>query len=223
MGALKFNLQSRVGLYKLRYLHPETREVLKGSQYLEKGVVKHGYVQYLVDGKWDRKDNVPEYREYIKRHTSTLRSFLLKMKANMKMKEKGSLNRGKFLIGNNEFTDKEGSCEKLQAHYDEQVERYGPICPITHIKFTFIRNNARIGRGNTARTVTNLSNDRLINEQNYTKQNLLFTCLGWNLARGTFSIKDMGRLMNKDFFDRYMEILCERFPDQKYRLMKYDT
>jgi len=86
------------------------------------------------------------------------------------------------------------------------------------MEFTFERNNEKIGSGNATRIITNLSNDRLLNEHHYTKQNLLFTSMGWNYCRGTFAIKDMSRLMRKDFFNRYMEILLERFPDKKYIL-----
>jgi len=204
--------------YERRYLHPETRELLERSQYLKKGVNRTGYTQYLVDNKWVTTTYVPEYRELDKKRASSLRAFLLKMKANIKMKGKVSSGKGRFLTGDNEFEDKKACCDKLQAHYDEQIERYGPICPITHMEFTFERNNEQVGRGNSDGTITNLSNDRLLNEHHYTKQNLLFTSIGWNFTRGTFSIKDMSRLMRKDFFDRYMEILLERFPDKKYIL-----
>ena len=145
-----------------------------------------------------------------------MRTFLLKMKGNMKMKGKTSLGRGRFLTGDNEFQDEKGCYDKLQAHYDEQIDIYGPICPITQREFTFIRNNEKTGCGGAPRIITNLSNDRLLNEHHYTKQNLLFTSVGWNLTRVNFSIKDMSRLMRKDFFNRYMEILLERFPDKKY-------
>ena len=202
--------------YERRYLHPKTKEVLKGSHFLKKGVSTIGHTQYLVDQKWVSPIYVPEFRELDKKRSSSLRTFLLKMKGNMKMKGKTSLGRGRFLTGDNEFQDKNGCCDKLQAHYDAQIEQYGPICPITHMEFTFERNNEEIGKGNTDRIITNLSRDRLLNEHHYTKQNLLFTSTGWNLNRGTFSIKDMSRLMRKDFFNRYMEILLERFPDKKY-------
>mgnify|MGYP003653274341 FL=1 len=203
--------------YKIRYIVPKTGEILKSSKYLKKGIKKSGCAQYSVDGKnWINKASVPEYREYEKNRLSSPRVFFLKMKANIKTKEKKSLGMGKFLIGNNEFEDKKGCCDKLQAHYDAQIERYGPICPITNMEFTFERNNEKIGSGNATRIITNLSNDRLLNEHHYTKQNLLFTSIGWNLNRVNFSIKDMSRLMRKDFFNRYMEILLERFPDKKY-------
>ena len=204
--------------YKRQYLHRETREVLNNSQYLKKGEKVSGCVQYLVGGKWVSKTYVPEYRELDKKRTSTSRTFLLKIKTNIKTKGRLSLSKGRFLIGDNEFQDKKGCCDKLQAHYDEQVEKYGPICPITHMEFTFKRNNEEVGVGNADRLITNLSHDRLLNEHHYTKQNLLFTSMGWNLNRGAFSIKDMSILMREDYFKNYTQILLERFPDKKYEV-----
>tara|TARA_R110000851_G_scaffold1231_1_gene4234 strand:+ start:51 stop:731 length:681 start_codon:yes stop_codon:yes gene_type:complete len=204
--------------YKRQYLHRETREVLESSYYLKKGEKVSGCVQYLVGGKWVSKTYVPEYRELDKKRTSTSRTFLLKIKTNIKTKGRLSLSKGRFLIGDNEFQDKKGCCDKLQAHYDEQVEKYGPICPITHMEFTFKRNNEEVGVGNADRLITNLSHDRLLNEHHYTKQNLLFTSMGWNLNRGAFSIKDMSILMREDYFKNYTQILLERFPDKKYEV-----
>ena len=136
----------------------------------------------------------------------------------MREKNEISFARGRDLIGENEFEEGYNCYDKLQAHYDEQIERYGPICPITHMEFTFNRTNEKKGQGKGIINITNLSHDRMLNEKNYTKQNLLFTSVGWNLARRDFSLKDMSRLMRKDFFDRYMEILSERFPDQRYKI-----
>ena len=206
--------------YKRQYLHPETKEVLNNSQYLnvKKGVKQTGDIRYLVGGKWVSKDYVPEIRELEKKRKSCLRGFFRHIKDKMSQKNKDSLAKGRDLIGENEFKDEHGCYDKLQAHYDEQVKRYGPICPITHMEFTFKRNNEQTVTGNGLLNVTNLSGDRLLNEQNYTKQNTLFTSVGWNLARRNFSLKDMSLLMRKDFFDRYMEILSERFPDQKYKI-----
>mgnify|MGYP003645866929 FL=1 len=209
--------------YKRQYLHPETREVLKSSYYLKKGVKVTGYTQYLVGGKWVSKDYVPEIRELEKKRKSCLRGFFRHIKDKMNQKNKDSLAKGRDLIGENEFKDEHGCYDKLQAHYDEQVKRYGLICPITYMEFTFERTNEQTGAGNGLLNVTNLSGDRLLNEQNYTKQNTLFTSVGWNLARRNFSLKDMSLLMRKDFFDRYMEILSERFPDQKYKIEELEN
>jgi hypothetical protein len=63
--------------------------------------------------------------------------------------------------------------------------------------------------------MTNLSHDRMLNEHHYTTQNMLFTCMGWNLQRRDFSLKDMSVLMREDFFKNYTKILVERFPEKQ--------
>ena len=204
--------------YKRQYLHRETREVLESSYYLKKGVKVTGYIQYLVGGKWVSKDYVPEIRELETKRKSCLRGFFRHIKDKMSQKNKDSLAKGRDLIGENEFKDEHGCYDKLQAHYDEQVERYGPICPITHLEFTFERTNEQIGMGNGITNITNLSHDRMLNEKHYTRQNTLFTCNGWNLNRRDFSLKDMSILMREDYFKRYCKILVERFPDQRYKI-----
>ena len=204
--------------YKRQYLHRETREVLESSYYLKKGVKVTGYTQYLVGGKWVSKDYVPEIRELETKRKSCLRGFFRHIKDKMSQKNKDSLAKGRDLIGENEFKDEHGCYDKLQAHYDEQVERYGPICPITHMEFTFKRNNEQKGPGNSLLNITNLSHDRMLNEKHYTKQNTLFTSAGWNLTRRNFSLKDMSRLMRENYFKRYCKILVERFPDQRYKI-----
>ena len=82
----------------------------------------------------------------------------------------------------------------------------------------FERTNEKKGIGNGLKNITNLSHDRMLNKHHYTKQNLLFTCSGWNLARRDFSLKDMSLLMREDYFKNYIRILLERFPDQKYKI-----
>ena len=190
--------------YKRQYLHPETREVLKSSYYLKKGVKVTGYTQYLVGGKWVSKDYVPEIRELEKKRKSCLRGFFRHIKDKMNQKNKDSLAKGRDLIGENEFEDKFN-------------------CPITHMEFTFERTNEQTGAGNGLLNVTNLSGDRLLNEQNYTKQNTLFTSVGWNLARRNFSLKDMSLLMRENYFKRYCKILVERFPDQIYKINELEN
>ena len=209
--------------YKRQYLHRETREVLESSYYLKKGVKKQGDIQYLVGGKWVSKDYVPEIRELETKRRSCLRGFFRHIKDKMRQKNKEALAKGRDLIGENEFKDEHGCYDKLQAHYDEQVKRYGPICPITHMEFTFEKPMNKTGTGNGLLNVTNLSGDRLLNKQNYTKQNLLFTSVGWNLTRRNFSLKDMSLLMREDYFKRYCKILVERFPDQRYKINELEN
>ena len=209
--------------YKRQYIHRETKEVLESSQYLKKGVKVYGDIRYFVGGKWVTRTYVPEIRESERKSTSCLRGFLRHIKKKMRQKNLEALAKGRDLIGENEFEDGFGCYDKLQAHYDEQVERYGPICPITHMEFTFERTNEQTGTGNGLLNVTNLSHDRLLNPNNYTKQNTLFTCNGWNLARRDFSLKDMSILMREDYFKRYCKILVERFPDQRYKINELEN
>ena len=212
-------------LYESRYVHPKTHEVLKSHRFLENGILKNGRKMFLVGGEWIFKTHVPEFRKQTQEIHSSLRGFFQSIKAQMKAKESISLAKGRSLIGNNEFQDKFNCYDKLQYHYDKQVERYGPRCPITGFEFTFERNNEKKEKGynNGVVNIDNLSHDRLLNEQHYTKQNTLFTSTGWNLLRRDFSLKDMSRLMREDFFKNYTRILLERFPDQKYNFTELEN
>ena len=204
------------GVYESKYVHPKTGEIVKGSRYLENGILKRGRQMCLVGGKWIFKTNVPEYRKQTQEIHSSLRGFFQSMKADMVKKESATLKKGRVLIGNNEFKDKFNCYDKLQYHYDKQIERYGPRCPITGLEFTFKRNNQKKeGYTSANKNITNLSNDRMLNEHHYTTQNMLFTCTGWNLQRRDFSLKDMSILMRKDFFENYTRILVERFPEKQ--------
>ena len=212
-------------IYKIQYVHPKTGEVLEGCYYLEKGVKKKGSQHFLVNGEWISETDVPEKREWVKEKNSSLRGFFMHIKRKMREKNETSFARGRDLIGENEFEEGYNCYDKLQAHYDEQIERYGPICPITHMEFTFERSNEKKEEGysNNLKNITNLSHDRLLNPNNYTKQNTLFTCNGWNLARQNFSLKDMSLLMREDYFKRYCKILMERFPDQRYKINELEN
>ena len=117
------------------------------------------------------------------------------------------------ILGVNEFEDKWGCANKLRAHFDEQVKKYGHMCPITYMDFTTIRKQEK--KRSHKYIITNLSADRLFDHINYTKQNVLFTSLGWNVARQNFSLEDIKKLFPSKFIERYEEILRERFPDYK--------
>ena len=197
-------------LYKVRYVHPKTKVVLKNSHFLKNGKKKHGCQEFLYNSEWITPDNIPEERERIRDKNSSLRSFLLMFKADIGKRTKAWKKQGRNILGVNEFKDKLGCCDKLLAQLNEQVKKYGYKCPITHIDFTTIRNNKKEGKG---RIISNISSDRLFIHINYTKQNLLFTSVGWNLARQNFSLEDIKRLFPGEFVKRYEEILAERFPD----------
>ena len=136
-----------------------------------------------------------------------------------KIKEKNKLweKQGKFIVGENEFEEEEGKCDKLTTAFHKQVLIYGNRCPITLIKFTTIRNNQNIKHeGRPGKLFSNVSPDRLLNHINYTRQNTLFTSWGWNQMKGAWSIQELRYLIQPDVIERYKKILIERFPDQKY-------
>ena len=204
-------------LYPRRYIHHETGAVLEKSHYIRNGKRTNGRHELFVNNKWIQEDEVPERREWRKKRYSSLRGSFKNIKGLIKEKEKKA---GKFLIGEDEFKDKWNCYDKLQAQYNEQVEQYGYRCPITDQEFTHIRALIKGKRGGDRRKHniirTNMSPDRLLNHIHYTKQNVLFTSAGWNVARGDLkTIADMKFYLNKNHVERYVEILMERFPDYK--------
>ena len=179
-----------------------------------------GDAEYMVDGVWTKRNNVPERREYEQNFNSTLGRFISKSKHKMGEKNRNWIEQGKYIIGENEFVEKETS-NKLMNHYKKQIERYGNICPITLIEFTTMRTyklkKDKINSVERYATFSNLSPDRIINNINYTKQNTLFTAAGWNIARGELVLEDFKYLFKDEIIERFKKILIERFPDQAYK------
>tara|TARA_R100001132_G_C3256089_1_gene81630 strand:+ start:185 stop:880 length:696 start_codon:yes stop_codon:yes gene_type:complete len=203
--------------YPIRYVNKATGDVLKNSTYIKNGKKTRGLLMYFINNEWVQEEDVPERREQRKKAGSSLRGSLIRIKYRMVEKEKVS---GKFLIGDNEFSDKWNCYDKLQAHYDEQVERYGPNCPITNQEFTHIAERRQSTKGDGTRRkhsfiTTNMSADRILNSIHYTKQNVLFTSIGWNMSRGELSLANMRFFLNRAHVERYEKILRERFPDYK--------
>tara|TARA_R110000824_G_scaffold108739_1_gene256058 strand:+ start:42 stop:725 length:684 start_codon:yes stop_codon:yes gene_type:complete len=199
--------------YMTRYVHPKTGAVLKKSTYIKNEKKTRGLLMYFINNEWVKEEDVPERREWRKKRQSSLEGFLLYFKGTMAEKEKL---RGRFLIGDNEFVDKKNCYDKVLAHFNEQVERYGYRCPITDVEFTTIRNHRSHYDGirrEIKPITTNISADRLLNHIHYTKQNVLFTSAGWNNARGELSLAHMRFFLNKNHVERYEEILRERFPN----------
>ena len=201
--------------YTTRYVHPKTGAVLKKSTYIKNEKKTRGLLMYFINNKWVKEEDVPERREWRRKKQSSLEGFLLYFKGAMAEKERL---RGNFLIGDNEFEQKKNHYDKISAHFNEQVERYGYRCPITDLEFTTIRNHNTHYDGIRREVkiiITNMSADRILNHIHYTKQNVLFTSSGWNISRGDLSLSDMRILLNKNHVKRYEEILRERFPDYK--------
>ena len=179
-----------------------------------------GDPEYMVNGVWTKRNNVPERREYEQNYNSTLERFISRSKHKMEARNKKWIEQGKYIIGENEFLEKETS-NKLMNHYKKQIERYGEVCPITLIKFTTIRPYTLIEDkiNNMEKHIffSNLSTDRILNNINYTKQNTLFTAAGWNVARGELELEEFKYLFKDEIIKRYKKILIERFPDQGYK------
>jgi len=198
-------------LYKVRYVHPETGFVLEGCQYPEGGKKRIGHPQYLYNSRWVDKQEIPVYREHIRVKQSSLKYFMSKLKEHMRSANKVWKNQGRKLLGVNEFDEKRNCTDKLRAQFNKQVERYGYKCPITHIEFTTIRKMEK--NRHQRNIISNISADRLLDLMNYTKQNVLFTSVGWNLARQNFYLKDIKKLFPGEFAERYEKIVRERFPN----------
>ena len=175
--------------------------------------------EYKVNGVWVSRNLVPERREYEQNYNSTLERFISRSKHKMEARDKKWIEQGKYIIGENEFLE-ERTCNKLMNHYKKQIERYGEVCPITLVKFTTIRTyEKRKERKNMEKQIffSNLSPDRILNNINYTKQNTLFTSIGWNVARTDFTLEEFKYLFKDEVIERYKKILIERFPDQAYK------
>ena len=179
-----------------------------------------GDAEYMVDGVWTKRNNVPERRVYEQNFNSTLKRFISRSKNKMGEKNRNWIGQGKHIIGENEFLEKR-TCNKLMNHYKKQIERYGEVCPITLIKFTTMKTHRlkkdKINSMERYIIFSNLSPDRIINNINYTEQNTLFTAAGWNVARGELELEEFKYLFKDEIIKRYKKILIERFPDQGYK------
>ena len=198
-------------LYKVRYVHPETGLVLEGCYYLKGGKKRIGHARYLYNSGWVEKKDISEYREHLRVKESSLEFFMSKLKEHMRSANKTWKNQGRKILGVNEFEDKWNCTDKIRAQFNKQVERYGYKCPITHIEFTTIRKMEK--NRHQRNIISNISADRLLDPINYTQQNVLFTSVGWNLARQNFYLKDIKKLFSVEFAGRYEEIVRERFPN----------
>ena len=157
--------------------------------------------RYLLNNHWVQRDEIPERRQYLAARFSTEIPYFQKIFH--KMKE----SRHKV-----EFE----SWEELLEHWHRQKAIYGMRCPITGDLMTTIR---KMEKGNTgARTRTNISPDRLLSSMDYTKQNVLFVTVEWNLAKGSLKGYRVQHLFNSQIADNYLKILRERFPGMEYEM-----
>ena len=200
-------------LYPVRYINRKTGDICSKSFYFESGKRKTGRSQFFFNNEWVYKEKIPVERESRRLKESTLHFFMRKIKEAMRNSNRCWKKENRELLGVNEFEDKWNCADKLQVHFDKQVKKYGYMCPITHIAFTTIRKQEIIRTHE--KIITNISADRLFDNINYTKQNVLFTSLGWNLARLNFSLEDIEKLFPGEYIERYKKIVLERFPNSK--------
>ena len=207
--------------YLIRYTNPITGVISSKSQYIdEQGKKKNLEIEYKVNGEWVKAGFAPHIREKVKKSSSTKKGFLLKILKTMNSKVRERKKQGKYLQGEYEFKDDRwGRCDKLMAHYDKQVERYGNKCPMTHIPFTIGRALERFDINNYCSGVySNISSDRIFNHIDYTEQNTIFTSQLWNNGKGESSLYELSLIFQPEIIERYKAIVMERFPDQEYVL-----
>ena len=211
------------GKYPMRYTNPITGVISSNSQYVnEQGIEKQittRYQEYKVNGEWLKSHLAPHVREGKRTNLNTKKGYLLNMLRHIDEGSKQRDKKGRYVQGENEFRDnRRGRCDKLMAHFDKQVERYGYKCPITHIPFTMNILYQHFDVNNQIKTFSNISPDRIFNYINYTEQNLIFTSQLWNLTKGENSLYELGLIFKPEIIERYKAIIIERFPDQKYVL-----
>ena len=208
------------GVEDIRYINQITGVTSSKSGYTnEQGTRKYFTPEYKVNGEWVSASDAPHKRESSKKSLNSKKGYLCSKLNKMNGKEKERRKQGKFLQGENEFKDdRRGRCDKLMAHYDKQVERYGNKCPITHIPFTMIRANEKFDINNRVKTFSNISPDRIFNHIDYTEQNTIFTSQLWNFKKGESPISELKFIFLPEVLERYKAIVMERFPDQIYVL-----
>lgn len=74
--------------------------------------------------------------------------------------------------------------ESLIQHWKKQKEIYGTKCPATGVEMTMIKGQ------NGKRTMTNISKDRILTWEGYTKVNTIFTSWRYNSSKNSMTPKD---------------------------------
>ena len=220
---MKIGRSNGSGKYSIRYTNPTTGVVSSQSWYLDEQSKKQSistrYREYLINNKWVKPHFAPHIRNGQRKNLNTKKGFMLNVLKHMKEGMKKRVEKGREIQGVNEFIDnRRGRCDKFMAHFDEQVERYGYKSPITHIPYTMNILNQKFDINNQVRTFSNISPDRIFNNINYTKQNLIFTSQLWNLTKQERPISEIMLVIKPEIIERYKAIVIERFPDQEYVL-----
>tara|TARA_R110000796_G_scaffold35381_1_gene90901 strand:+ start:79 stop:774 length:696 start_codon:yes stop_codon:yes gene_type:complete len=217
------------GKYLVRYINPITGAVSSNSRYTDeqgiRKIIPTNKMEYKINDEWVKPHLVPHIRETKKKANSSKNGYFCARLAKMKGKGIERKRQGKFLQGENEFTDdRRGRCDKLTAHFDKQVEQYGNKCPMTHIPFTMgVAHKIYDVNDFSSGVYSNISPDRIFNHIDYTRQNTIFTSQLWNFSKGERSILELEFLFLPEVLKRYKAIVVERFPDQKYNFTELEN
>ena len=204
----------------IRYINRITGDISSTSRYIdEQGIRKTYKPEYKVNGEWVSAHDVPHKRESNKKSLNSKKGYFSAKLSTIEKKERKWKKQGKLLLGDHEFKDDRwGRCDKLMEAFDEQVERYGYKCPMTHIPFTMETAYEKFDINNQIKTFSNISPDRIFNHTRYTKQNTIFTSQLWNLKKDESPMEHLELALNPEWMKRYKAIIMERFPDQIYVL-----
>tara|TARA_R110000751_G_scaffold67615_1_gene137921 strand:- start:632 stop:1291 length:660 start_codon:yes stop_codon:yes gene_type:complete len=213
------------GVEDIRYINPITGATSSLSSYIDEQGIKKSITsskcrEYKINGEWVKPGYAPHNRENAKKILNSKKGYFCKMLNRINSRENDRRKQGKFMQGENGFfrDDRRGRCDKLMAHYDKQVERYGDRCPMTLIPFTMSMYYEKFDINNQVKTFSNISPDRIFNHIDYTEQNLIFTSQLWNLTKQERPISEIMLVIRPEVLERYKAIVEERFPDQKYVL-----
>jgi len=217
---LKIGRPRAPGVEDVRYINQITGDFTSKSAYTnEQGIKKNNKPEYKVNGEWVSAGNAPHMRVSHKHWENSKKGFFCKKLNAIERKEKLWKEKGRLLLGENEFKDdRYGRCDKLMEAYDKQVERYGDICPMTLMPFTREIAYEKFDVNNQIKTCSNVSLDRIFNHTRYTEQNTIFTSQLWNLKKGDSPMEHLELALNPEWMERYKAIVMERFPDQIYVL-----
>jgi len=222
------------GKHPIRYTNPITGVLSENSRYTdEQGNKKNATAtSCFVEGKWVSMRNTPQYRETNTIYQNSKRGYMLTLHKMARAHLNQRLKKGREILGENELIDfpKKGVnrqnpfiAQKFIKHFDEQVERYGYKCPLTHIPFTMTSVNQKFDINNQVKTFSNISPDRLFNNTGYDKQNTLFTSQLWNLTKAERSLSELQIMFKPEIMERYKTIIIERFPDQRYKFTELEN
>jgi len=222
------------GKYPLKYTNPITGAVSDNARYIdEQGNKRNATASFcFVEGKWVSMRDAPHNRETNRIYQNSKRGYMLTLHKMARAHLKQKLERGRQVLGENELIDfpKEGVnrknpfiAQKFIKHFDEQVAHYGYRCPLTHIPFTMTMANKKFDINNQVKTFSNVSPDRIFNNIGYDKQNTLFTSQLWNLTKAERSLFELHIIFKPEIIERYIAIILERFPDQRYKINELEN